>query len=148
MLKWQDILLMSEKGTPEPERRVEKSPEQWREQLSEEAFYVTRMRGTERPFSSDSCTLFEPGRYQCVCCDNVLFDGDEKFDSGSGWPSFTQPASINAIAYIADSSHGMSRIEAICNVCDAHLGHVFPDGPAPSHLRYCINAVAIKKADD
>lgn len=148
MLNWQDIMRMSEKGNPEPAYRVEKSDEQWRQQLSDEAFYVTRQKGTERPYSSASCTLFEPGRYLCVCCDNVLFAGDEKFDSGSGWPSFTQPAQANAIAYISDSSHGMQRIEAVCNVCDAHLGHVFPDGPPPSHLRYCINAVAIYKGED
>jgi len=83
----------------------------------------------------------------CVCCDNLLFDGDEKFDSGTGWPSFTQPSSVESIAYIADSSHGMQRIEAVCNVCDAHLGHVFPDGPPPSGLRYCMNAIAMKKRD-
>lgn len=147
MLNWQDILTLSAKGNPEPPYRVEKTEQQWREQLSEEAFYVTRKKGTERPFSSDSCTLFEPGRYHCVCCDNLLFDAAEKFDSGSGWPSFTQPASANAIAYIADGSHGMQRIETVCNVCDAHLGHVFPDGPPPSHLRYCINAVALIKGE-
>ena len=147
MLNWQTILMLSEKGNHTPPFRVEKTEEQWRELLSEEAFYVTRKKGTERPFSSDSCTLFEPGTYRCVCCDNILFEGDEKFDSGSGWPSFTQPAKENAIAYISDSSHGMRRIETVCNVCDAHLGHVFPDGPPPSNLRYCINAVAIKKDD-
>jgi methionine-R-sulfoxide reductase len=91
------------------------------------------------------CSLFEPGRYSCVCCDTLLFDADEKFESRSGWPSFTQPVESNAIAYQGDSTQGMQRVETVCNTCDAHLGHVFPDGPAPSGLRYCMNAVALKK---
>jgi peptide-methionine (R)-S-oxide reductase len=91
------------------------------------------------------CSLFEPGRYACVCCDTLLFDADEKFESGTGWPSFTQPATLDAIAYRADRSHGMQRVETVCNVCDAHLGHVFPDGPPPGGLRYCINAVALRR---
>ena len=93
------------------------------------------------------CSRIEPGRYACICCDFLLFDASEKFDSGTGWPSFTQPAKENAVSYKADHSHGMTRIEALCNVCEAHLGHVFPDGPAPTGLRYCMNAVALKKAD-
>ena len=145
MLNWNDILNFASKGNPEPSRKVEKTDAQWRAQLSDEAFYVTRNKGTERPHSSDSCTLFEPGEYACVCCENVLFEGDEKFDSGTGWPSFTQPAKTNSIAYISDNSHGMQRIEAVCNVCDAHLGHVFPDGPMPGGLRYCVNALSLKK---
>lgn len=147
MLNWQDILRLSESGNPKPASRVEKTDEQWRELLNAETYFVTRQKGTERPFSNDSCTLFEPGRYHCVCCDNLLFDANEKFDSGTGWPSFTQPAAENAIAYNADGSHGMQRVETVCNVCDAHLGHVFPDGPPPSCLRYCINAVSLKKAE-
>lgn len=147
MLTWQDILLFSADGNPEPAYRVEKTDEQWRELLNDEAYFVTRQKGTERPFSNNSCTLFEPGRYHCVCCDNLLFDASEKFDSGTGWPSFTQPATKNAIAYNSDSSHGMRRVETVCNVCDAHLGHVFPDGPPPSNLRYCINAASLKKAE-
>ncbi len=145
MLTWNDILGFASNGNPEPSSRVIKNDEQWRAQLTDEAYYVTRNKGTERPHSSNSCTLFEPGEYACVCCDNVLFEGGEKFDSGTGWPSFTQPAQINAIAYNSDISHGMQRIEAVCNVCDAHLGHVFPDGPMPSSLRYCVNALALKK---
>ncbi|MCB1638606.1 MAG: peptide-methionine (R)-S-oxide reductase MsrB, partial [Thiothrix sp.] len=101
--------------------------------------------GTERPFSSAMCGLFEPGQYACVCCGSLLFDATEKFDSGTGWPSFTQPVRENAIAYHSDNSHGMRRVETLCNACDAHLGHVFPDGPAPGGLRYCMNAVALKK---
>ena len=113
--------------------------------LSAEAFAVTRQAGTERPFSSEMCSLFKPGIYQCVCCETVLFDAEGKFESGTGWPSFTQPAAANVIAYRTDESHGMTRVEAICNVCDAHLGHVFPDGPPPSGLRYCMNAVGIEE---
>ena len=94
---------------------------------------------------SAMCGLFEPGIYACLCCGTVLFDASEKFDSGTGWPSFTQPVSPNAIAYHVDNSYGMQRVETICNTCDAHLGHVFPDGPPPSGLRYCMNAVALKK---
>lgn len=144
---WPDILRLAEKGNPDPPRRVEKSDDDWFAQLSEEEYRVTRQHGTERPFSSDLCSLFEPGRYACVCCETPLFDSAEKFDSGTGWPSFTQAVADNVIAYEADHSHGMTRVETLCNICDAHLGHVFPDGPAPSGLRYCINAVALKKIE-
>ncbi|BBN82349.1 peptide-methionine (R)-S-oxide reductase [Pseudoalteromonas sp. A25] len=147
MLKWTDILNFANNGTPKPEHRVEKSLEQWQSELNEDVFYITRKKGTERPFSNASCSLFEPGKYKCVCCDNLLFDAQEKFESGSGWPSFTQPVQSNAIAYIADNSAGMQRIEIVCNVCDAHLGHVFPDGPPPSGLRYCVNALSMTKLE-
>ena len=143
MLKWNDILDIARRGNPAPDRKVTKTDAEWREQLSAEAFQVTRKTGTERPFSSEMCSLFNPGVYHCVCCDTLLFDAAGKFESGTGWPSFTQPAAVNVIAYRADVSHGMTRIEAICNTCDAHLGHVFPDGPPPSGLRYCMNAVAL-----
>jgi methionine-R-sulfoxide reductase len=145
MLNWKQILVFAEHGIPAPDRVVAMSDTQWREKLSDEQFRVTRQHGTERPFSSEMCGLFEPGLYGCVCCQTELFDANEKFDSGTGWPSFTQPVTDNAIAYIGDSSHGMYRIEAICNTCKAHLGHVFPDGPAPTGLRYCMNAVALMK---
>ncbi len=148
MLNWSKILEFAEKGNPEPDRRVTKTEEEWSAQLSEEEFRVTRLKGTERPFSSEMCGLFEPGRYACVCCGTLLFDASEKFESGTGWPSFTQPVKENAVAYHGDSSHGMTRIETTCNTCDAHLGHVFPDGPAPSGLRYCINAVSMKKVQE
>ena len=128
-----------------PDLRVEKTEEEWKALLSDEAFQVTRLHGTERAFSSDMCSRFEPGKYACVCCDTMLFDGDEKFESGTGWPSFTQPVKENAIFYKVDRSFGMTRVETLCNTCDAHLGHVFPDGPAPSGLRYCMNAVALVK---
>lgn len=122
-----------------------KTDAEWRQQLSPEQYRVTRQAGTERAFSSEMCSLLEPGLYSCLCCDTLLFDASEKFESGTGWPSFTQPVTANAIAYNVDSTFGMTRVETVCNTCDAHLGHVFPDGPKPSGLRYCMNAVALKK---
>ena len=145
MQSWNDILTITKQGNPPPPRRVERTDAEWRELLTEEQYHVTRRKGTERPFSSEMCSLFEPGQYACVCCDTLLFDSAGKFDSGTGWPSFAQPVDPNVIAYHADTSHGMRRVETTCNICDAHLGHVFPDGPAPSGLRYCINALALRK---
>jgi len=144
MLKWNDVLEFGRKGNPAPDRKVRKTDDEWRKQLSAEQFAVTRKAGTERPFSSEMCSLFKPGTYSCVCCETLLFDSGGKFESGTGWPSFTQPAAANVIAYHIDKSLGMTRVEALCNVCDAHLGHVFPDGPPPSGLRYCMNAAALK----
>jgi methionine-R-sulfoxide reductase len=149
MLKWKDVLRLAESGNLAPDRKVTKTDAEWRAQLlSPEEYRVTRRAGTETAFSSEMCSLFEPGIYGCVCCGTVLFDASRKFESGTGWPSFTQPITANAIAYHVDTNHGMTRIEATCNTCDAHLGHVFPDGPAPSGLRYCMNAVALKKTKD
>jgi methionine-R-sulfoxide reductase len=145
MLNWTDVLEFASEGSPQPDRRVERSDREWRDRLTADQYFVTRRKGTERPFSSEMCSLFEPGRYACVCCGTPLFDATEKFESGTGWPSFTQPVAPNVVAYRRDDSHGMRRIETTCNVCDAHLGHVFPDGPAPSGLRFCINAVALEK---
>jgi methionine-R-sulfoxide reductase len=144
MLTWNDVVQRGQAGNPPPPRRVEKSEDEWRALLDPVAFEVTRHAATERAFSNDMCSRFEPGRYECVCCGTLLFDAAEKFESGTGWPSFSQPAAANAIGYRIDDRHGMTRVEAVCNVCDAHLGHVFPDGPAPSGLRYCMNAVALK----
>lgn len=145
MLKWDDVNRRARAGNPQPPNRVEKTPEQWRAQLSAEQYRVTREHGTERPHSSPMCAVFEPGRYACACCATTLFDSATKFDSGTGWPSFTAPAADDIVAYTLDGSYGMQRIEVTCNVCDAHLGHVFPDGPAPSGLRFCINAAALQK---
>ncbi len=145
MLKWNDVLGYAKNGTPAPDKKVTKTDAEWKQQLTAEQYAVTRQAGTERPFSSPMCSLFEPGLYACLCCDTLLFDASEKFESGTGWPSFTQPVKENAIAYHADSSFGMVRVETVCNTCGAHLGHVFPDGPKPSGLRYCMNAVALKK---
>ena len=145
MLDWDAVLNFANGNNPTPDNRVEKTPEEWRELLSPEAFMVTREKGTERPFSSEMCSLFEPGQYACACCGTLLFDSNTKFESGTGWPSFDQPIKENVIAYLADHSHGMTRVETICSTCDSHLGHVFPDGPPPSGLRYCMNALALKK---
>lgn len=145
---WASVLRAADEGNPKPPQRVEKSEQQWQALLAPEVFAVTRQAGTERPFSSQMCTAFSPGRYRCACCDTLLFDSAQKFDSGTGWPSFSQPVVHNVVAYHADHSHGMTRVETTCNVCDAHLGHVFPDGPRPSGLRYCINALSLKKDDE
>ncbi|MFH6967039.1 peptide-methionine (R)-S-oxide reductase MsrB [Flavobacterium sp. FlaQc-28] len=148
MIKWADVIHFTNKGNPAPEKRVEKTEDEWKQLLTPEEFQVTRLKGTERSFSSELCSLFDPGIYECKCCSTLLFDASEKFESGTGWPSFTQPIKENAIAYHADKSYGMIRVEVVCNVCDAHLGHVFPDGPQPSGLRYCINAISLSKIKD
>jgi peptide-methionine (R)-S-oxide reductase len=146
MLNWTEVLSRANSGrNPAPDRRVEKTADEWRRQLSAAQFQVTRQAGTERPFSSEMCSLFEPGRYACVCCGTVLFDATHKFESGTGWPSFTRPLADNVIAYHADTSHGMHRVETTCATCDAHLGHAFPDGPPPTGLRFCMNAAALEK---
>ncbi len=147
MLRWIDILQFANNGAPEPDRRVEKTDAEWRAQLTPGQYRITRQAGTEPAFSSEMCSLHEPGLYSCVCCGTPLFDSSEKFESGTGWPSFTQPVRENAIAYEKDDSLGSTRVEVTCNVCDAHLGHVFPDGPEPSSLRYCINAEALTKTE-
>jgi methionine-R-sulfoxide reductase len=145
MQDWKSIIELASRGDPKPDRRVERTEEEWRSTLTAEQFRVTRQAGTERAHSSEMCSLFEPGSYACVCCGTLLFDAGSKFESGTGWPSFTRPVKENAVGYIKDVSFGMIRIEAVCNTCDAHLGHVFPDGPGPSGLRYCMNAVSLRK---
>jgi methionine-R-sulfoxide reductase len=145
MLKWPDVLKLAKDGNPDPDHKVAKSEAEWRQQLSPEQYHVTREAGTERAFSSEMCSLFEPGIYGCLCCGTVLFDASEKFESHTGWPSFTQPIEPKVIAYRFDGPAIFKRVETICNTCEGHLGHVFPDGPAPSGLRYCMNAVALKK---
>jgi methionine-R-sulfoxide reductase len=144
VLRWNDVLAIARQGNPPPPRRVEKSASEWRRILDPQTFHVAREKGTERPHSSAMCDLFEPGQYACACCNTLLFDSAEKFQSGTGWPSFTQAVAPDVIAYHEDLSYGR-RIEVTCNVCDAHLGHVFQDGPPPSGLRYCINAVSLQK---
>lgn len=144
MITWKHIISFSVNGNPAPDRRVEKTASEWRELLTPEEFRVTRKKGTEAPHTGALCGIHEAGKYNCICCDTPLFDSTIKFESGTGWPSFTQPIKENAIQYIKDVTFGMVRVEVLCNTCDAHLGHVFPDGPEPSGLRYCINSAAMK----
>lgn len=144
-LTWNGILAQIRAGQPAPPHRLELSDAEWQQRLTPDQYAILRRKGTERAFSSSMCTAFSPGRYACAGCGTELFDAAEKFDSGSGWPSFTQAVAPNVIAYHLDLSHGMQRVETTCAVCDGHLGHVFPDGPPPSGLRYCINALALQK---
>jgi len=144
MLKWTDIMDFASHGNPVPPSRLEKTESEWKELLPSDVFQIARLKGTERAFSGEYCEAHEPGRYACRCCNTLLFDSSLKFESGTGWPSFTQPIDEHAIAYHKDTSYGMVRVEVLCNVCDAHLGHVFPDGPKPGGLRYCINSASIQ----
>lgn len=121
-----------------------KSDQELRETLTEEQYWVTQKAGTERPFTGCFHDHKAKGMYQCICCHTPLFRSSEKFDSGSGWPSYWQPISQTAVKEYKDQSHGMTRVEVRCGECDAHLGHVFPDGPPPSGLRYCINSASLE----
>jgi len=122
---------------------IKKTPEDWKKILTPEQYEICINKGTETPFSGKYCDSKEKGLYKCVCCGEVLFDSNTKFDSGSGWPSFWDPVSEEKIEYISDHSFGMIRTEVNCKKCGAHLGHVFDDGPKPSNLRYCINSISL-----
>lgn len=128
--------------------KVEKTEEEWRAQLGEEEFEVCRRKGTERAFTGEYHDCRDTGMYRCTCCGGELFRSDDKFDSGTGWPSFTRPVDDARVATNEDTSHGMRRVEVVCAQCDAHLGHVFPDGPGPEGMRYCINSVSLKLDKD
>ncbi len=143
-MKWNDVLHYATKGNLVPPKRVEKTDAKWKKLLTEAEYQVTRKKGTERAFSGEYCEAHEPGLYACRCCGTVLFDSRTKFESGTGWPSFTTSVEPNVIKYTKDSSYGMVRVEVECSICDCHLGHVFPDGPPPTGLRFCINSSSIK----
>ncbi len=121
---------------------------EWESELSTDLYHIAREKGTERPFSGKYTEDKRPGMFYCACCGEPLFESTTKFDSGSGWPSFYAPATNQAVAEHDDRSHGMRRTEVTCRACEAHLGHVFPDGPNPTGLRYCINSVSLKHEQD
>ena len=143
MLRWKDVLTYARYGNPEPPRRVQHSEAEWARLLTPAQYQVLREAATEPPYRNAYCRTYEPGTYACAGCGTVLFKAEEKYHAISGWPSFRQPAARDAIAYFFDEGFNMQRMEARCNVCGGHLGHVFAGGPAPGGLRYCMNSASL-----
>ena len=144
---WVTVVSLSDAGEKLGSSRVKKvvkTDAEWRRQLSPDAYEVTRKQGTERAFSGAYNNLHDAGLFRCVCCDNALFSSTTRFESGTGWPSFWQPIAKENVRETSDRSFGMMRTEVACTECDAHLGHVFDDGPQPTGLRYCMNSVALR----
>lgn len=144
MIRWKDVIYYAKYSNPEPPRRVEKTEEEWRGFLTPQQYRILREKGTESPYRNAYCRIYDLGLFVCAGCGSPLFDSCTKYHAISGWPSFTQPAAKNAVKFLFDDSHTMQRIEVQCNICDGHLGHVFPDGPEPHGLRYCINSESLK----
>lgn len=145
MLRWGDIIKYAKYANPEPPHRLELTEAEWAARLTPAQYAVLRGRGTEPPYRNAYCRSYAPGRYLCAGCGALLFDSATKYHAISGWPSFTQPATKGALSYHFDDAHHMQRVEVRCNVCGGHLGHVFPDGPEPAGLRYCINSVSLRQ---